>query len=218
MKKRSFKTQSKQLLDLMINSIYTQKEIFLRELISNASDATDKRHYLGLTDAKVGTLEEYPILITINEDERSLTIEDNGIGLTEKELEDNLGTIAQSGSKAFVEGLEKKDLNVIGQFGVGFYSAFMVAHKVDVITKSPFSERAYIWSSAGEDSYTISETDKDSIGTQIILHLREEDEELETHYNDFLKPYKIKELIRCGKNNPLKKVKPLKKNSSPSIK
>jgi molecular chaperone HtpG len=196
MKKREFKTQSKQLLDLMINSIYTQKEIFLRELVSNASDATDKRHYLGLTDPKVGTLDEYPILIELDEVNRTITLDDNGIGLTEKELEENLGTIAQSGSKAFMEGLEKKDVNVIGQFGVGFYSAFMVAKKVDVYTQSPYSDKAYLWSSEGESSYTISETEKEGVGTRIVLHLRDEDEVLETNYNDFLKAYTIKSLVK----------------------
>ena len=196
MKKRQFKTESRQLLDLMIHSIYTQKEIFLRELISNASDATDKRHYLGLTDEKVGTLEEYPITIDLDEEKRTITITDCGIGLTEEELTQNLGTIAHSGTKAFQKGLEEKNLDIIGQFGVGFYSAFMVADKVEVITKSPYSDVAYKWVSSGEDSYTIDETKKEEIGTSIILYLRKDDETIDADFSQYLKAYKIKELVK----------------------
>lgn len=195
-KTRQFKTQSKQLLDLMINSIYTQKEIFLRELISNASDATDKRHYYALTDDSVPMLESYPITLLRDEEARTLTLSDNGIGLTEKELEENLGVIAQSGSKEFMKKLESKDVEVIGQFGVGFYSAFMVADKVEVITRSPFSDTAYRWISKGEATYTIEPADKDTIGTDIILHLRADDEENELDFSQYLKEYTLKNLIK----------------------
>ena len=195
-KTRQFKTQSKQLLDLMINSIYTQKEIFLRELISNASDATDKRSYYALTDDTVPMLERYPITITRDEEKRTLTISDNGIGLTEEELINNLGVIAQSGSKEFMQKLEEKDVDVIGQFGVGFYSAFMVSKEVEVITKSPFSDKAYRWVSKGEATYKIEEAEKDSIGTDIILHLRDDNEEEELDFSQYLKEYTLKNLIK----------------------
>jgi molecular chaperone HtpG len=195
-KTRQFKTQSKQLLDLMINSIYTQKEIFLRELISNASDATDKRHYYALTDEKVPMLESYPITIDRDEEARTLTIRDNGIGLTEKELEDHLGVIAQSGSKEFMKKLEAKDVEVIGQFGVGFYSAFMVAQSVEVITRSPFSESAYRWVSQGEATYTIEPAEKDTIGTDIVLHLRPDVSEDDQDFSQYLKEYTLKNLIK----------------------
>ena len=196
MKRKQFKTQSKQLLDLMINSIYTHKEIFLRELISNASDATDKRHYYGLTDDAVGVLKEYPILLETDEENRVLSITDHGIGLTEKELEDHLGMIAHSGSKAFKEGLENQDLDVIGQFGVGFYSAFMVADKVEVITKSPYSDSAYIWTSSGESSYTIDNADKEETGTTIKLYLREDDPDKDLDFSTYLKSYTLKNLVK----------------------
>jgi molecular chaperone HtpG len=193
-KTKQFKTESKKLLDLMINSIYTNKEIFLRELISNASDAIDKRHFLGLTNADLIT--DYEITIDVDSDNRTITISDNGIGLTEEELINNLGTIARSGSKEFKEQLEQSELDIIGQFGVGFYSSFMVSDKVEVITKSVNSDKAYIWSSNGHSNYTIAETEKEESGTSIILHLRENNEELEEHYDDFLREYTIKNLVK----------------------
>jgi len=193
-KTKQFKTESKKLLDLMIHSIYTHKEIFLRELISNASDAIDKRHYIALTDADKA--DEYEIFIAFDKDKRTITITDNGVGLTEDELVSNLGTIARSGSKEFQEGIENADIEIIGQFGVGFYSAFMVAKKVTVITKSINSAQAFKWSSEGSSSYTISETEKDEFGTTIILELRDNDTETEENYDEFLSEYKLKQLIK----------------------
>ena len=193
-KTKQFKTESKKLLDLMINSIYTNKEIFLRELISNASDAIDKRHYKGLTNAELIT--EYEIHLEVDEEKRTITISDNGIGLTETELINNLGTIAKSGTKEFKDSLEESDLEIIGQFGVGFYSAFMVSDKVTVVTKSVDSDQAFKWESKGTSSYTISETEKELPGTSITLSLRENNEEFEEDYNTFLSEYKIKELVK----------------------
>ncbi len=193
-KTKQFKTESKKLLDLMINSIYTHKEIFLRELISNASDAIDKRHYLGLTNADLIT--EYEILIELDEEKREITITDNGIGLTEEELVSNLGTIARSGSKEFKEGLDNDDIDIIGQFGVGFYSAFMVAKKVTVITKSVNGNQAVKWTSTGSSSYTISEIDKEETGTKIILSLRNNNEETEENYDEYLREHTIKNLVK----------------------
>lgn len=193
-KTKQFKTESKKLLDLMINSIYTHKEIFLRELISNASDALDKRHYLALTNTDLIT--DYEINIELDEDARTITINDSGIGFTEDELINNLGTIARSGSKEFTEGLDKNDLEIIGQFGVGFYSAFMVSRKVEVITKSVNSDKAYKWTSSGSSSYTISETEKEETGTSIILYLRDNDKELEEDYDQYFKEYTIKNLVK----------------------
>jgi len=195
-KTKQFKTQSKKLLDLMVNAIYTHKEIFLRELISNASDAIDKRHHLSLTDEKVPGVEDYEIFIERDKNNRSLTVKDNGIGMTEKELVSELGTIAESGSKTFFEKLEKKDLDIIGQFGVGFYSAFMVAQEVVVRTRSPYDEKAYEWKSAGKATYTIAETEKEDIGTEITLHLREDDEENEENYSEYLEENTIRSLIK----------------------
>lgn len=196
-KTQSFKTESKKLLHLMTHSIYTQKEIFLRELISNASDAIDKRHYLSLTDDKVPQA-SYDIWLIPNDIDRTLTIKDNGIGFTEDELIENLGTIAQSGSKAFMEKIEAKDLSIIGQFGVGFYSSFMVAKNVVVETRSPFSEEGYRWSSTGEDAYTIEPIQKDEVGTSITLYLRddEHDEEVDEDYSNYLKEYHLKSLVK----------------------
>lgn len=194
-KRRQFKTESQKLLDLMINSIYTHKEIFLRELISNASDAIDKRHYKSLTDTSIAS-DEYQILIDLDEDNRTVTISDNGIGLTEEELINNLGVIAKSGTKEFKDSLENNDLEIIGQFGVGFYSAFMVAKKVTVITKSVYAEQAYKWESTGNASYTIDEADKDGSGTSIILSLRDNNEELEENYDTYFKEYTIKNLVK----------------------
>ncbi len=197
MAKKQFKAESKRLLGLMINSIYTNKEIFLREIISNASDALDKRYYLSLTD-DTKKVEKDDLRIHIERDipNRILVIEDTGIGMTSEELEKNLGTIAKSGSADFKEKLDKSDENVdiIGQFGVGFYSAFMVADKITVETKSVNSDVAYKWESTGEDGYTISEMEKDSIGTRIVLHLKDDTED--EHYSDYLEESKIKSLVK----------------------
>lgn len=196
-KTQPFKTESQKLLHLMTHSIYTQKEIFLRELISNASDAIDKRHYLSLTDQKVPS-DHYEIWIEPNDVDRTLQIKDNGIGFTEEELIENLGTIAQSGSKAFMEKVEAKDLSIIGQFGVGFYSSFMVSKEVVVETRSPYSDVGYRWRSAGEDSYTIEEIKRDHIGTTITLYLRddENDDESEEDFSRFLKDYQLRNLVK----------------------
>jgi molecular chaperone HtpG len=194
-KTKQFKTESKKLLHLMTHSIYTHKEIFIRELISNASDAIDKRHFLSLTDQSVPS-DQYEIWLTPDEQNRTLTITDNGIGFTEDELIHNLGTIAESGSKAFMEKTNQKDLEIIGQFGVGFYSAFMVASQVVVETKSPYSDKGYRWISDGESTYTIDEIDKESIGTSITLHLREDDEEKEENFSEFTKTYHLRTLVK----------------------
>ena len=164
--RKEFKTETKRLLDLMINSIYTNKEIFLRELISNASDAIDKYHYLSLQDTNIEKRSDYKIKIEVNNEERTITISDNGIGMTYDEVVNNLGTIASSGSLEFIKKLEEKEnkeeeIDIIGQFGVGFYSAFMVANKVEVTTKSPYSDKGYIFISTGEDSYEIDEVTKE---------------------------------------------------------
>ena len=196
MKKRQFKTESKRVLDLMINSIYTNKEIFLRELISNASDAIDKLYYLSLTnkDIKVKK-EDLSIMIDIDKDKRTITISDNGCGMTEEELENNLGVIAESGSLHFKEENENQnDVNVIGQFGVGFYSAFMVSDKVTVESKSYKDEKATIWSPSGVDGYTLSPSNKESIGTVITLHLKEDTEDY--NYSELLTEYKIRSIIK----------------------
>jgi molecular chaperone HtpG len=194
-KTKQFKTESQKLLHLMTHSIYTQKEIFLRELISNASDAIDKRHYVSLTDDKVSSA-EYEIWLEPNKEERTLTIRDNGIGFTEAELIENLGTIAQSGSKQFLEKLEKQDVDIIGQFGVGFYSAFMVSDKVEVYTRSPYSDTGYKWSSKGESSYTIDEIEKEDVGTKIVLYLHEDDKENEEDYSTYLEAYTLRSLVK----------------------
>ncbi len=193
--KYKFKTETKRLLDMMINSIYTHKEIFLRELISNASDAIDKRHYLSLTNQNIKNL-DYEIKVEANKEARTLTITDNGIGFTHDELVNNLGTIAKSGSKQFVEEMaenDKKDVDIIGQFGVGFYSGFMVADLIEVYTKSPLDEKGYKFVSEGLDSYTIDETDAEE-GTKIVLHLRENTEDV--NYDNYLDEYTIKDLVR----------------------
>ncbi len=195
-KTKEFQTESKKLLNLMINSIYTHNEIFLRELISNASDAIDKRHHISLTDDTVEGEENYEIFLVPDKENRTLTIKDNGIGMTEEELINQLGTIAESGSKAFLEKLEKKDLDIIGQFGVGFYSAFMVASRVFVKTRSPYSEKAYLWQSEGESTYTIDETKKEDYGTEITLVLREDDSEKEESYSEFLDEDTLQSLVK----------------------
>lgn len=198
MEKIEFKSESKRVLDLMINSIYTNKEIFLRELISNASDAIDKLYYKSLTDENISfDKDKFFIKIDIDEDNRLLKITDTGIGMTKKELEENLGVIAKSGSLNFKENLDgKKDENIdiIGQFGVGFYSAFMVADKVEVTTRSIDSEKAFKWESEGSNGYIITETTKEDLGTEIVLHIKENTEDVE--YDEYLDEYRIKDIIK----------------------
>ncbi|MCM3785015.1 molecular chaperone HtpG [Neobacillus mesonae] len=193
---KQFKAESKRLLEMMVNSIYTQKEIFLRELISNASDAIDKMYYKALVEDQLTfNNEDYFIKITADNENRTLTISDTGIGMTQEELENNLGIIANSGSFAFKNENESKDgHNIIGQFGVGFYSAFMVADEITVISKAWGSEQAYIWKSQGAEGYTIDPADKDSVGTDIILHIRENTEE--DSYDEFLEEYRLRTIIK----------------------
>lgn len=197
---KEFKTESKRLLDLMINSIYTNQEIFLRELVSNASDAIDKYHYLSLTDEKLSKRNNYEINIELDKDARTIKISDNGIGMTYDELNENLGTIAKSGSLEFLKKMEKEkaenpsNVDIIGQFGVGFYSAFMVAKTVVVETKSPYSEKGYRFTSNGTDTYTVDEIDKTTDGTTITLFLRPSTEE--NDYDKYLDEYFIKSLIK----------------------
>lgn len=195
METKQFKAESKRLLDMMIHSIYTHKEIFLRELISNASDAIDKLYFKSLTDDKVGlNKDDFAIWISADKDSRTLKISDNGIGMTEEELENNLGTIANSGSFKFKnENKLEEDNQIIGQFGVGFYSAFMVAKKVTVISKAYGSDKAYQWESEGVDGYTITEADKKSAGTEIILELLDDTDD--ENYTEFLDQYRIKSLV-----------------------
>ncbi|WP_339276557.1 molecular chaperone HtpG [Paenibacillus sp. FSL W8-0426] len=196
MTKKQFQAESKRLLDMMINSIYTQREIFLRELISNASDAIDKIYYKALTDDQlVFNKEDYYIKLTIDKDNRTLTITDTGIGMTEEELENNLGVIAKSGSLAFKKENEAKDgHNIIGQFGVGFYSAFMVADKLTVTSKALGSDQAWRWESEGADGYTISPAEKDSVGTEIVLTIKANTEE--DSYDEFLEEYRLRSIIK----------------------
>ena len=200
MAKMQFKSESKRLLDLMINSIYTHKEIFLREIISNASDAIDKLCFIALTDDKLGmTRSDFKIEIKADKDARTLTVTDNGIGMDKDDLENNLGTIASSGSYKFKQELsegenKQDDIDIIGQFGVGFYSAFMVAKEITVITKKYGSDTAYRWYSAGADGYEITECDKDGVGTEIIITLKENTED-ET-YDEFLEQYRIQGLVK----------------------
>ena len=191
MAKKQFKAESKKLLDLMINSIYTNREIFLRELISNCSDAIDKRHYMSLTDSSQSA--DFAITLAPDKAARTLTVTDNGCGMNKTEMENNLGTIAKSGTLEFKES-QKTDENLIGQFGVGFYSAFMVADKVTVLSKKAGESQAYKWESEGADGYTVSECDSDSVGTSITLHLKPDDEDCA--YGDFLEDYKLTELIK----------------------
>lgn len=196
MKKKEFKSESKRLLDLMINSIYTNKDIFLRELISNASDALDKLYYRSLTDKNVKIKKsDLEINLSFNKENRTITIEDSGIGMTEEELEKNLGTIAKSGSLAFKENIEKKkNIDIIGQFGVGFYSAFMVSKKIEVVSKSIDEEKAYKWQSSGADGYTVEEVEKETNGTVITLYIKEDTEE--EKYSEYLDEYKLKTLVK----------------------
>ena len=196
METKQFKAESKRLLDMMIHSIYTHKEIFLRELISNASDAIDKLYFKSLTDDKVGlNKDDFAIWITADKDTRTLKIADNGIGMTEEELENNLGTIANSGSFKFKnENKLDEDNQIIGQFGVGFYSAFMIAKKVTVISKAYGSDKAYRWESEGVDGYTITEDSKGSAGTEIILELLDDTDD--ENYSELLDQYRIKSLVK----------------------
>ncbi len=199
MAKKQFKTESKRILDLMINSIYTHQEIFLREIISNASDAIDKLCYLSLTDENVGMQRsDFKIKLGVSEPDRIISVSDNGIGMTKEDLENNLGVIAKSGSLKFKNEMDKSgdasDLDIIGQFGVGFYSAFMVSDKVTVITKAYGSDTAYKWESEGTDGYTITECEKDSIGTDVIMSIKQDVEESE--YTRFLNEMSIGQLIK----------------------
>ena len=196
MSNKQFKAESKRLLDLMINSIYTNKEIFLRELISNASDAMDKLYFRSLTDNTINVKrEDLKIKIDIDKENRTLTITDNGCGMNEEELDKNLGTIAKSGSLKFKKENEKaENVDIIGQFGVGFYSAFMVSDFVKVESRTPNSEKAYCWSSKGVEGYKIEECTKDDIGTKITLHIKEDSEE--ENYSQFLDSYKIQDIIK----------------------
>ncbi|EHB62240.1 MULTISPECIES: molecular chaperone HtpG [Paenibacillus] len=196
MAKKQFKAESKRLLEMMINSIYTQREIFLRELISNASDAIDKIYYKALTDDQlVFNKDDYFIKITPNKADRTLTITDTGIGMTKEELENNLGVIAKSGSLAFKNEIEAKDgHNIIGQFGVGFYSAFMVADVVTVTSRALGSDEAYQWESKGADGYTITPAEKDTVGTEIVLKIKPNTEE--DQYDEFLEEYRLRAIIK----------------------
>ncbi len=196
MAKKQFKAESKRLLDLMINSIYTHKEIFLRELISNASDAIDKLYFLSLTDENVGlNREDFVINLAVDQDARTLTISDNGCGMTKEELENNLGVIARSGTLTFKqEHALGQDVDIIGQFGVGFYSAFMVASNIKVLTRAYGSDGAWLWESSGEDGYTITAAEKPAVGTTIVLTIRQNTDE--ERYDRFLTPYTIQSLIK----------------------
>ena len=201
MDKKQFKTESKKLLDMMVNSIYTHKEIFLRELISNASDAIDKLHFRSLTDDSVTVKsDEYEIRLTPDKDARTLTITDNGCGMTKDELENNLGTIAKSGSFEFKNDPEnakdekEQEIDIIGQFGVGFYSAFMVADKITVTSKAYGAKEAFKWESEGADGYTLEACEKEEPGTQIVLHLKEDTED--DKYSEYLEEYTLKNLIK----------------------
>lgn len=196
MAKKQFKAESKKLMDLMINSIYTNKEIFLRELISNASDAIDKLYYKSLTDDSIKiNKKDFKIEISVDENNRTLKITDNGIGMNLEELETNLGTIAKSGSGVFKkENEHKKDIDIIGQFGVGFYSAFMVSDKIEVTSKAYGEKSAHKWVSTGIDGYEIKEANKDNYGTEIILTIKESTEEFD--YSEFLNNYKLESIIK----------------------
>ena len=198
MEKKQFKAESQRLMDLMINSIYTHKEIFLREIISNASDAIDKLAYQALTDEKVGlNREDFKIVVVPDKDARTLTVSDNGIGMTQEEMENNLGTIAKSGSLQFKKETENADdaeLDIIGQFGVGFYSAFMVADKVTVISKAYGSDTAWKWESEGVDGYTIEPCEKETVGTDVIMSIKVSGDE--ENYDEYLAPYALSNLIK----------------------
>ena len=199
MSKKQFKAESKRLLDLMINSIYTNKEIFLREIISNASDAIDKLCYLSLTDDKVGLdRSDYQIDIIVDKEERTITVRDNGIGMTMEEAENNLGVIAKSGSFKFKGEMDKEqageDISIIGQFGVGFYSAFMVADQVTVISRKYGCDEGVKWESRGADGYTVTPCEKETVGTDVIMHIKADTEE--EIYGSYLEVWKIKALVK----------------------
>lgn len=196
MEKKEFKAESKRLLDLMINSIYTHKEIFLRELISNASDAIDKRYYQALTREDLQfKKEDFYIEVIPNKEERTLRVVDTGIGMTSEELEENLGTIAKSGSLTFKKENEIKDgIDIIGQFGIGFYSAFMVSERIIVKSRALDEAKGFRWESDGSEGYTIEETEKAQVGTEVILKLRENTEE--ENYDEFLEEYRLREIIK----------------------
>ena len=202
MEKKQFKAESQRLMDMMINSIYTNKDIFLREIISNASDAIDKLAYKALTDDKVGiNRDEFKIRILSDKDNRVITVSDNGIGMNAEELENNLGTIASSGSLKFrkqlaeAEQIDEKDVDIIGQFGVGFYSAFMVADKITVVSRAYGSDKTYQWESTGVDGYIVTEApQRESVGTDVIMHVRESQEE--ENYDRYLESYYLKHLVK----------------------
>ena len=198
MAKKQFKAESKRLLDLMINSIYTHQEIFLREIISNASDAIDKLAYLALTDENVGlSRSDFAIQLKPDETARTLTVSDNGIGMDKDEMENNLGTICRSGSLQFKQTLDKDkaaDTDIIGQFGVGFYSAFMVADHITVVTRKYGADAAWMWQSSGADGYTITECERDAVGTDIIMHIKPDTDD--EKYSEFLESWRLQELVR----------------------
>ena len=198
MEKKAFKAESQRLLDLMIHSIYTHKEIFLREIISNASDAIDKLCYLSLTDENVGLKrEDFAITLSIDKENRTLTVSDNGIGMDESELENNLGVIASSGTFQFRQGLDKEaEADVIGQFGVGFYSAFMVADHITVISRKYGQEQAYRWESDGLEGYTIEPCTRDAVGTDIIMHIKPDGDEEPDEYGQYLQEYALRRLVK----------------------
>ena len=202
MAKKQFKAESKRLLDLMINSIYTHKEIFLREIISNASDAIDKLCYVALTDDKVGmNRSDFAITVSVDKENRTLTVSDNGIGMSREELENNLGVIASSGSYKFRQETEEKDkkdadIDIIGQFGVGFYSAFMVADHITVISRKYGQEQAYRWESDGLEGYTIEPCTRDAVGTDIIMHIKPDGDEEPDEYGQYLQEYALRRLVK----------------------
>ena len=196
MAKKQFRTESKRILDLMVNSIYTNKEIFLRELISNASDAIDKLYFRSLTDQSVGmNRSDFAIDLAIDKDARTLTVSDNGIGMTAEELEKNLGTIAHSGSLDFTKNNElSEEIDIIGQFGVGFYSAFMVADRITVTSRAFGADSANRWESEGGDGYTVSPAEKETAGTEIVLHLKENTEH--DKFDEFLDPWRVSSIVK----------------------
>ena len=197
MAKKQFKAESKRLLDLMINSIYTHRGMFLRELISNATDAIDKLYYRALTEEPVGMKrKDFKIDLSVDKENRIITVSDNGIGMDKEDLENNLGVIASSGSYRFKQevGDDAKDTDVIGQFGVGFYSAFMVSSHVTVISRPFGSDKAWRWESDGADGYTITECEKDTVGTDIIMHVKSDTDD--EKYSEFLESWRLQELVR----------------------
>lgn len=213
--RQEFKAEAKKIMDLMIHSIYTEKEIFLRELISNASDALDKRYYEDLKSEKEVNKEDYYIELIPNKDERSLTVKDTGIGMDEADLIENLGTIAKSGTESLKKEMAKEDIDqLIGQFGVGFYSSFMVADKVEVRTKKSTSDKAYIWTSENADGFTIEEIDKEDIGTEVTLYLKENEED--ESYDTYTDPYTLKNLVTDHSNYIRFPIKMLMTKSRPA--